>query len=283
MFDDSLPPLEAVYSPGMNRTLKLGLVHTDKPPDVPRLAAYLRAGKPLPAKVDYATKAKAAIARMYLNDQYGCCSIADQYHALGVRSGNDGVPLVTGTDQEVLDTYMRWKAGRGDSGCVMGDVLTRLVQTGVVANGVTYKADGFVSVNNANATEVKTAIVLFGTLALGMNLPGDWHASAPDSDWNPTGSYTVGGHDVLVCGYDDVGVTISTWGGLRRITWAAFTSRQWITETYAVLAPLWYGADGLSPGLVHADALLKDLQTLRDGGLPELPDAPDEHLDWSAV
>ena len=285
MFDETLPPVAAIYSAGVGKTLMLGMVPTVTPPDVPKLAKYLRAGKgaPLPPKVDYTAKAMAALRRMYLNDRYGCCVIADKYHQLGVRGGNDGGQVVTGTDQEVLDTYTRWKAGPGDSGCNIPDVLTRGVQTGIVANGVTYKDDGFVSVNNANADEVKTAITLFGTVVLGLNLPESWHQSDDNSDWGPTNSEIIGGHDVLACSYDETGVIISTWGGLRRITWPAFTSRTWITECYAVLAPLWYGEDKIAPSLAHADALIKDMQTLRDGGLPDLPDAPDEHLDWSAV
>src|SRR4029079_13803126 len=57
-----------------------------------KLGHYFSAAKdaaPPPAKVDWYTKAKASIDRVYLNDQYGDCVIAGKYHQVGVWSAND--------------------------------------------------------------------------------------------------------------------------------------------------------------------------------------------------
>ncbi len=51
-----------------------------------------------------------------------------------------------------------------------------------------------------------------------------------------------GGHAVVVVGYDASGVTIVTWGALKRITWAGWGA--YCDEAYAILSPDWKGAEG---------------------------------------
>jgi hypothetical protein len=228
---------------------------------------------PPPAAVDYSAQAMPAIRQMYLNDQYGDCVIAGKMHALGVWSGNDTDHDPPGTvvakDQEVLSQYHQI-CGPGDNGCVIADVLNWWKTKGLQAGGKTYKIDGFVSVNNRDPLEVKVALYLFGGLTIGVNLPNDWLNTDDGGIWDVTRSQIVGGHDVRCVGYNTTGVIISTWGGLRTITWAAFTSTAWVEECYVELAPLWTGNDKLAPCGVDASTLAADLAKLGGGVIPDV-------------
>jgi len=230
---------------------------------------------PLPATLDYYTKALASLAHMYLNDTYGDCVIAGKAHSLGVWSGNDSDSggVVLATDKEIYSQYQSI-CGPGDNGCVITDVLDAMKSKGFIAGGKSYPIDGYVSVDWTNRNEVMVALYLFGALTIGINLPEAWTEGGDGSTWDVTNTGIVGGHDVTCVGYDANGVWIATWGGKRLITWAAFTSRQWIEECYAPLAPLWYGNDKLAPCGVDAAALAADLAALGGGLIPPIDPTP---------
>lgn len=255
------------------RTVRLGRIRPVALPQVLRFASYFDAAlaTPPPATVDYASKASASLRRMYQNDRYGCCVISGKMHQLGVWSANDtdSGGEVQATDQEVVQQYQTI-CGPGDRGCVITSVLDVMRSRGMQAGGKRYTIDGYVSIDNTNKLEVQVAIYLFGSLTLGINLPNAWANSPDGGTWDVTNTGIVGGHDVCTVGYNAQGVQISTWGGLRTITWAAFTSRRWIDETYAQLAPLWYNSDRIAPCGFNATKLLADLQKLGGGVMPDL-------------
>lgn len=257
----------------VTKTVKLGR----KPPKFGRFplhfSSYFDAadlGIALPDAVDYATKAKASIQRMYLNDQYGDCVIAGKYHAVGVWSGNDGPASVLGTDQEVYSAYQRI-CGPGDNGCVITEVLDYQQKIGLAFGGVLHKIDGYVDLDWTNQTQVKVALYLFGSLTIGINLPSAWTSAAI---WDVTNTGIVGGHDVTCVGYNAQGVQISSWGRIYTITWAAFLSRKWLEESYAMLAPDWYGSDKLAPCGVNSDSLRSDLALIGGGTTPPIDPTP---------
>ena len=263
------------------RTVKLGAIVRPAPMRVPRLSSYVSGLRSvqLPASVNSWSKSMRALARMYLNDRYGCCVISGKYHQLGAWSGSDGAASpIEATDAEVQQMYNLLKAGPGDSGCVIADVLDYFQKFGLPTGGTDNKIDGYVSVNNLDKDLVKLALYLFGSLTIGINLPSAWANNAiPGGTWDVTSSASVGGHDVCCVGYNDVGVQISTWGIVPpiTITWAAFTSSRYIDECYAQLAPAWYGSDKLAPCGVQVDRLKSDLELIRNGGTPNIdPPAP---------
>lgn len=239
----------------------------------PRLSKHLNTGRranPLPTPVDYSAKAANVLKRMYLNDQYGCCVLSSRYHGLGFQTAADTGTGIEADDQEVYNAYQA-ACGRGDNGCDMSAVCQYQQSVGLKVKGVVHKIDGSVSIDNTNPEIVKAAIYVFGTIDVGMLLPNDWYQSADGADWGPTRSAIVGGHEVQACGYDDKGVFISTWGGKRRILWAAFTATTWIDETYTSLSPDWYGSDKLAPSGIDATTLKADLALIAGGQVPPLP------------
>lgn len=266
------------------RRVKLGRVIPKAKPMALRLANYLDMEKvranPPPEEVRYSAKCMDSLRRMYLNDREGDCVVASFMHQMGLWSGNDADSggLVQATDQEVHAQYHEI-GGPGDNGLVITDFMDVARSKGIRAGGKTYKIDGYVAVGNSDPLRTKVAHYLFGGLKLGVNLPADWLNSDEGGVWDVTRSRIVGGHDVLVVDYDREGVTVSTWGGLRKITWRAYTDRIWVTETYALLAHLWYGNDELAPSGVKVGQLQADMEKLSGGDIPDpgpvVPPGPD--------
>ena len=253
-------------------TVKLGRLKPVARTPTPRLSCYLdlAGATPPPDVVDYTPKAKAALARMYLNDTYGDCVIAGVGHGLGVASGNDtGTPILC-TDAEILAVY-RIFSPRGDHGCVISQVLDRYQDTGFQLGGALRKIDGYVSVDNTNKLETQIAIFLFSSLKLGINLPHEWVSSQV---WDVTNSMIVGGHDVELISYNATGPIVSTWGSTRQMTWAALASHRIVDECFLPLYPEWYGLDNLAPVGLDKATLAADLAKIGTGDLP--PIAPEQ-------
>lgn len=268
------PPMKAV---------RLGRVRPKALPPVPRLARYLAAGAAPtpPATVDYAGQAQNAMRRMYLNDRYGCCVISGKAHLVGVFTGNDDTQgdqaALEATDQEIQSIYFYFSPR--DRGCVITEVLDYWRDRGITFGGRVTRIDGYVAVDHTNKLEVQVATYLFAGLTLGINLPEEWaNAARPGFVWRPTRSGVVGGHDVCVVGYDEVGVQVCTWGVVGTIAWEAFTDRRWVEECYAHLSPDWYGADKVAGHGIDVARLKADLEQLGGGVLPDIdpvvPPAP---------
>lgn len=249
--------------------VKLGRKRPKALPACLKLEPYINQNVELPPSINRRDKAAQSTARMYLNDEYGDCVIAGKGHWLGVVSSNDSDSpgIVMCTDQEILSQYHSI-CGPGDNGCNITDVLDVMRSAGFIASGQRHKIDGYVSVDWTNQQVVKAALVLFGGLVLGINLPKAWTSNAV---WDVTNTQIVGGHDVTAIDYDDSGVYISSWGRIYRITWPAFQSRQWIEECYALLGPDWYGNDQVNSTTGLATAVLRDdLAKIANGVIPDI-------------
>lgn len=240
----------------------------------PRLAKNADVGKltvALPAAVDWSSKAHNVVRRMYLNDQLGCCVFSSRYHQLGFMTGADTGTGLEAKDSEIADAYRR-ACGPGDNGCNMSVVNQYQQQVGLSVNGKIHKTSGSVSIDHTNKELIKAGIYFFGGVNVGLSLPNSWYESADGTTWDFTNTQIVGGHEVQAFGYNDKGVLISTWGGTRTITWAAFTSDRYIDETYVTLSPDWVGSDSLAPNGVDVATLEKDLALIAGGTVPVLPD-----------
>ena len=243
---------------------------------VPKLAPHYdqrRMAMLPPDRVDWGARAANTIAQMYGNDQQGDCVIASAMHQVGLWTANDSDSggEAIGTTQEALSQYHQF-CGAGDNGCDISSVSDIIKSRGLTVGGKKYTIDGYVSVNNLDRDLVKTAIVVFGSIKLGIDLPSAWANSNDGDRWDVTNTGIVGGHDVSADGYDEVGVEIMTWAGKRRITWPAFLSKRWITEAYVILARAWYNSDSLAPNGINATTLLAYLNMIGGGTTPPIPD-----------
>ncbi len=266
------------------QTVRLGATLGRPRKPAVRLEQFVRgsaAAAPIPASVDWYTKAAVSIARMYMNDQLGCCVVSGKAHAAGVWSANDpdsaGGQVVLATDAEISAQY-RSVCGPGDNGCVVTDVLDYMVGTGLQMSGKRYKLKGYAAFDWRSKEMSQVAIALGGAITIAFWVPSSWMNSAV---WDVTNSGIVGGHDVTPCGYGKVtaisttaeGVVVSSWGRLYLITWAAWTSSRWLTEAYFLVPEfLWTGTDQRAPSGVDLPGLLAALDTIRGGRVPPLPD-----------
>ncbi len=246
------------------------------------LGAYATSAAPvLPTRTNWAAKAMDSIKRWYLNNQLGCCVISSLGHIIGVWTGNDLGTAVQATDAEINSLYRIWNP-RGDNGCDIATVNRYWRDHGALIGGKLHKIDAFVSVDNTNWDLVRAAIALFGNIKLGIDLPGAWEQS--NDVWDVTSSGIIGGHDVPAIdfvaegGSEDGGI-ISTWGGLRRITKAAFTSKRYITEAYSAISVDWTNDDNVAPNGIDVATLKADLDAIANGQIPSVG-PPEVPLDW---
>lgn len=241
----------------------------------PRIVKHWDSAKrivlPPPGPLGRKDKAMAAIKRMYANDTLGDCVLASRAHKIGILSGNDTGNVVLAADSEVVADYHA-ACGVGDNGCNMSVVNTYEKNTGLMMSGVRHKSDGSVAIDNKNVNLVKTCLVLFGTLNIGLNLPQEWYDAPDGGDWGVTTTAIIGGHEVQGFDYDEKGVWIATWAGTRRILWDAFTSGTWIDELYTSLNKDWYNDDNLAPNGIDAATLAADLAIAASGQVPPLPE-----------
>jgi hypothetical protein len=253
----------------------LGMNEPLKPVDVPHFDDFYNYGA-----VDYGAappdtlnrreKAARSLSRMYLNDRMGCCVIAGKAHNLGLWSANDSDSggEVQATDQEIESQYHSI-CGPGDNGCMIDRVLNVMASTGFRAGNKLYKIDGYVAVDWTKKDAVKTVQYLFGASTVGFNLPEEWTKAAV---WAPTNSRLLGGHDVSPIDYDDRGIYVSSWGRVYLWLWEAFLSTRWVSQYFAMLAPLWYGNDQMSPCGVDVQGLKTAMDIFKRGIVPPIPD-----------
>jgi hypothetical protein len=196
---------------------------------------------------------------MYANDRVGDCTTAAAGHMIEVWSAEARGSAVEISDQAVLAAFEHLKVvdpGTGEEGAVELDVLRYWRTTGI--GGHTIGAFARVAVHDPEL--VRTAAFLFGGLYIGIALP---LTVREQSVWDWTGSLSGpalpgswGGHAVDVAAYDAVGLTVVTWGALKRMTWA-FWGR-YVDECYCLLSADFLNGDAAPNGFDLA-ALNADL------------------------
>jgi hypothetical protein len=229
-----------------------------------------------PSSINRRDKAALALARMYRNDVQGCCVISGKAHLLGLVSGNDqdSGGIILATDAEIDEQYVGI-CGPGDQGCYITEVLNVMKAKGFKAGGKYYKIDGYVSVDHTDKVKSQVSQIVFGANSIGINLPRDWTQKARWSlPTTASGAQIVGGHDVTPIDYDEEGVYVSSWGRIYLMEWAAWMSKKYVDEYYAILAQSWYNNDQLAPNGFDVARLRAALATLGGGGIPDIDVTP---------
>ena len=227
---------------------------------------FLTALKPPPAKCDWSK----GITQwsMSLNNQLGCCLVADFDHQLTAWSANTshGASPIVVPDSITLPVYSAisgYVPGNPatDTGCVMSDGWSYFQNKGIYGN----KIIGSAAVDPANMTNVKWGTYLLGGSSIGVNLP----QSALDQNdagkiWDIAGnSRIVGGHAVYIVAYDDVDKTFTcvTWGGLQKLTYNWFI--KYTDEVWVAADELWIdNVSGLAPSNLRIASLINNMAKL---------------------
>ena len=253
--------------------VKFGRLHRTYDPRIPHLSALL-AGQvppPPPPSIDW-TKGMPANLGMMLNDTLGDCTCAAVYHAIQVWTYNANKKMVTWPDADVEKLYIQACGynprvpGEGPGGNEQS-VLTYLLKTGAPtgANGQTrHTITAFLEVDPRNTDDVKRTIAECGLAYIGFNVPESVQppGEPPPAVWQyiPDQSKSIGGHAVVLAGYDSQGARVISWGQYYTMTWEFFA--HFVDEVYAIADAEWIEAKGKTPGGLTLDQLEAQMKAL---------------------
>jgi hypothetical protein len=253
---------------------KLGRQHRTYDPRIPHMSALLAGQTPAPppAAIDY-TKGMPANLGMMLNDTLGDCTCAAFYHALQVWSFNAASKIDTEPDKDVEELYVLGcgynpKDGGEGPGGNEQHLLTYLLKTGAPMgnNQTPKKITAFVEVDPRNVDDVKRAIVDCGVAYIGFNVP-QYIVPAPPAvppkvwDVENSNQAIVGGHAVVLAGYDDSGAHLISWGSYYTMTWAFFA--KYVDEAYAIADSTWFTTKKTTPGGLTLAQLEEQMKALK--------------------
>ena len=254
---------------------KLGRLHRSYDPRIPHMSA-LRAGQilpPPPPAVDW-TESMPKDLGMMRNDTLGDCTCAAFYHALQVWTFNTG-KIDTEPDNDVEKLYILACGynprlpGEGPGGNEQ-QVLTYLLNQGAPIGPKgqqRHQIAGFVEVDPRNTDDVKRAIDECGVAYIGFSVPQYIVPASPaaaPTTWTvqTTNDAIVGGHAVVLAGYNDSGLRAISWGSYYTMTWDFFA--KYVDEVYAIADTAWIEKKGTSPGGLSLDELELQMQALKE-------------------
>lgn len=213
---------------GINKTFFFGRNQPSHSPNV-KLKTFLNfVNLPTPpASVDYTHQALTSLHNVYMNDQIGNCVIAGGYHVEGVTTAGAGLQYVAGQAQLVNDYHniggYIWGQPSTDNGCNEQTAFDYWMKHGFASGN---KLGCWMGVDATSVPEMKQALYLFENLFSGVALPDSWITPMPSGGfvWDVAGPPVPdNGHCITHFGYNDVGLTTSTWGMLGTVTWQAMT------------------------------------------------------------
>jgi hypothetical protein len=200
----------------------------------------------------------------------GDCTCAAFYHARQVWSFNAGGAEVTEPDADVLALYEQ-ACGyvQGDDSTDQGgneqDVLTYLLKTGApIGKGGRDKILAFLEVDFRNLDDLKRTIADCGVAYIGIDVPQSVmdNADDPRKLWDTDGDETiVGGHAVVLVGYDLDTFTCISWGTRYKIT-HRFLGK-FLDEAYAIAAHEWVKSTGKTPLDMTVEQLEEQMQAIK--------------------
>jgi hypothetical protein len=256
-------------------SFKLGRLARSHDPRVPMLRDLLKGAPPptVPAAVDY-TKGMPANLGIMKNDTLGDCTCAAFYHALQVWSFNAQKKIDTEPDTDVVDLYEQacgYKPSQGGEGPGGNEqhVLTYLLNKGAPYGpdgSQRHKIAGFVEVAVNNLPGIKATIDCCGVSYIGFNVPQFMMppGKPPLEVWDvdPKGDNTIiGGHAVVLAGYNATGARVISWGNYYTMTWAFF--EQFVDEAYAIVDAEWIAATGKAPVGLTMQQIEQAMQSLK--------------------
>jgi len=259
-----------------SKTFKLGRTPRGHDSRIPHMSALL-AGvtlPPIPASKDWTVGMPANLGMM-LNDSLGDCTCAAVYHARQVWTANTGT-MVTEPDSDVEMLYEQAcgynpSAGGEGPGGNEQSVLTYLLNTGAPtgASGATRdKISAFVEVDPRNQDDVQRTIYCCGVAYIGFNVPESLMppGEQPPQVWTvvPGKTKSVGGHAVVLAGYDANGAKVISWGQYYTMTWQFFST--FVDEVYAIADDEWFAANSsMDPLGTNLSTLESLMQALKQG------------------
>lgn len=243
-------------------TMRLGKHPARRDDRTLQMASYLRVEELPKIPTEYSWAGKVSKWPMMKNDTVGDCTCAAAGHLIEEWTADVGATFVP-TDDQIIAAYSAItgydpKTGANDNGANELDVLNYWRKTGIADR----KIQAYVALEPRNRNHVLAAVYLFGGCYIGVQLPLSaqkqrvW-AVPPEGPTGRGAPNSWGGHAVPVVAYDDHGLTVVTWGALKRMTWSFWET--YCDEAYAILSPDFLKAEK-SPLGFDVVALEEDLK-----------------------
>lgn len=236
---------------------KYGRIRPVTPPHRdPTVRQYRAANAPLappPSSCDWSGKQTYPID---LNDQIGDCAIASLAHWVQAASFAASGAATVFSDRDCLEAYSAvsgYTPGNpaSDVGCVLSEVYTHWKSVGVGGN----RNIEAMALRPSQLDHIKWAIVTFGGCIFGVDLP---QSAEDQTDANEpwtivTGSPIVGGHAILIYGYDATSFHGWSWVNPIKISYSWHV--KYTTEAWTFRNDIWVGPGGLTANGLNATSL----------------------------
>jgi hypothetical protein len=234
----------------------LGKLAPEVPVGLNMFASYLT--DPLPAAPASVGVPGVQDWNMLGNDKYGDCTFAGMVHAFMATANDEKENEVFPTAQETVDAYLAYTHGQ-DAGAVEAQLLQTWKSSSILGRELTAYAPVAVS----NIEEIKQVIHSFGVCYIGITVPAACETQfAQHQPWaitnTPADNQILGGHCIILVGYDAEYFYAITWGAVQKIeyTWL----NKYMDEAWAILTP--EISKKSSYNNVNIDVLIKDIESL---------------------
>ena len=240
-----------------NRTIgKLGKLAPEIPSGLNMLASYL--ASPLPEAPESVSVPSVSNWDMLGNDRYGDCTFAGMVHAFMATASEEGEAETFPTTDQTVAAYLSYTNGQD-----AGAVEAQLLQTWKSQSILDHQLVAYAPVPVSNLDEIKQVINSFGVCYIGIRVPAacetQFQQHQPWAITNtPADEQILGGHCIILVGYDSQYFYAITWGSVQKIEYNWLT--QYMDEAWALITPEIAKKDGYK-GL-NLDQLKADIEAL---------------------
>lgn len=195
--------------------------------------------------------------QMLGNDEYGDCGVAGLEHGFMAAAADVSKKEAFADDQQAVSYYLKYNRG-ADQGVVLSDFLAYVRRNGYYGE----KVSGYAPVAVHDIPTLQFAVNAYDFAYVGITVsqgmmnacqaPSGWTWTAEDLFGGP-----VGGHCIIIAGYDSQWLYGVTWGQVIRIAYPAFHAMT--DEAWAVITGEVSGGDGHGLNLAALQADLAEL------------------------
>lgn len=177
---------------------------------------------------------------MWKNDTIGDCAFASRAAIVSTWTKNAQADMVL-TDEHVVQDYAQCtgynvETGTHDNGTVLLDALNMWRQEGYNRAGQTRDyLTAYGSLDHRDHDVVRRCIYVMGGVYVGITVPQYLMTETGDWVYDDAANWTIiGGHCIAALGYDEKGLIIFTWGGVRHMAWELWDAI--VDECYGLIS-----------------------------------------------
>jgi len=235
---------------------RLGRLPAKRPKGLHALAFYQ--SNPLPVAPESVEVPNVADWQMLGNDKYGDCTFAGVVHAKMANATVLGLQETFPTEEEVIKSYLDYTNGQ-DGGAVEANLLQTWQNNGLFGS----KIAAYAPTDRADFDELRSVIASYGLAYIGIMLPEPAEEQfAQGQPWQitntPADVNIIGGHCIILVGYNKDYVYGITWGKVQTISWNWL--RSYMEESWAIITP--EIVEKGSYGDLRLDTLIEDIKKL---------------------